>query len=56
MPGTPGDGSGLGLAIVKEVIDRHEGTIDVARDSELGGACMHVSFPKSPAIALPAGA
>ncbi|MEJ5997248.1 HAMP domain-containing sensor histidine kinase [Corynebacterium sp. H130] len=37
-------GSGLGLSIVKQVIDRHNGTIEV-RDSEDGGTLMQITLP-----------
>lgn len=38
------DGTGLGLAIVKQMMDEHEGTIEVDRSS-LGGARFTASFP-----------
>lgn len=37
-------GSGLGLSIVKQVIDRHNGTIEVL-DSEEGGTLMQITLP-----------
>lgn len=37
-------GSGLGLAIVKEVVESHQGTVDV-NDSPLGGARFTISLP-----------
>lgn len=37
-------GSGLGLAIVKRIVEEHSGSV-WARDSELGGAAMHVRLP-----------
>lgn len=37
-------GSGLGLSIVKQVIERHNGTIEV-RDSDDGGTLMQITLP-----------
>ncbi len=37
-------GSGLGLAIVKRIVEEHSGSV-WARDSELGGAAMHLRLP-----------
>ncbi|PCI30484.1 MAG: hypothetical protein COB67_01500 [SAR324 cluster bacterium] len=44
-PGTAGEkGTGLGLSITKELIERHEGTVDVT--SEVGkGTCFRLIFP-----------
>ncbi len=41
-------GSGLGLSIVKAVVDRHEGSIDLAQ-SPLGGLRVTVRLPRRPA-------
>ncbi|MBU1234019.1 MAG: PAS domain S-box protein [Proteobacteria bacterium] len=38
------DGTGLGLAIVKQIVDGHQGSIEVGR-STLGGAKFTVFFP-----------
>ena len=38
-------GSGLGLAIVAEIVAAHGGTVIVADDAELGGACFRVTLP-----------
>ncbi len=37
-------GSGLGLAIVKRIVEEHSGSV-WTRDSELGGAAMHLRLP-----------
>ena len=37
-------GSGLGLAIVKRIVEEHSGTV-WAKDSQLGGAALHVRLP-----------
>lgn len=37
-------GTGLGLSIVKQIIDAHQGTINVS-ESKLGGICMTISLP-----------
>lgn len=39
-------GSGLGLAIVAQVVDELEGTVDVGRDPELGGARLTITLPE----------
>lgn len=44
IAGTSGDGSGLGLAIVQEVVDRHDGDLDISTSIELGGACVQATF------------
>jgi len=41
-----GKGTGLGLAITKRVLDEHEGTMVFSRSEELGGACVHLLFPR----------
>ena len=40
-----GKGTGLGLAITKRVPDEHEGSIEIGRSDELGGAFFHLRFP-----------
>lgn len=37
-------GSGLGLAIVKRIVEEHSGSV-WTRDSQLGGAAMHIRLP-----------
>lgn len=37
-------GSGLGLAIVKRIVEEHSGTV-WAKESQLGGAALHVRLP-----------
>ncbi|HVB19127.1 MAG TPA: HAMP domain-containing sensor histidine kinase [Acidimicrobiales bacterium] len=39
-------GSGLGLAIVAQVVDELEGTVQVDRDPELGGARFTITLPE----------
>ena len=41
-----GKGTGLGLAITKRVLDEHEGSIEIGRSDELGGAYFHLRFPR----------
>jgi two-component system, OmpR family, sensor histidine kinase QseC len=43
------DGSGLGLAIVKQVIDLHQGMLEIGR-SPSGGAKIVLVFPKTRAV------
>ncbi len=38
-------GTGLGLPIVKTIVDRHGGTIDIARSEDLGGAAITIRLP-----------
>lgn len=40
-----GGGSGLGLSIVREMVERHYGTVAVARRSAAGGSVFTVVFP-----------
>ena len=40
-----GGGSGLGLSIVREMVERHYGTVSVARRSATGGSVFTVVFP-----------
>jgi len=40
-------GSGLGLAIVAQVVDELEGTVQVDRDPELGGARFTITLPEA---------
>jgi two-component system sensor histidine kinase QseC len=40
-------GSGLGLAIVKQIVELHDGTIDLHK-SDLGGLCVLVELPLAP--------
>ncbi len=39
------DGTGLGLAIIKQIVEGHQGTIDVSRSTTLGGAKFTIFFP-----------
>ena len=52
----PETGSGLGLAIVKVIADRHGATVELGQSARLGGLKVAVSFPATPATALPSGA
>ena len=47
IAGTAGDGSGLGLAIAKEIVDRHAGTLEIARSDLHGGTRVRVFFPQA---------
>jgi two-component system sensor histidine kinase TctE len=49
IAGTPGEGSGLGLAIVREVVERHQGTLEIDAPDGRGGARFCVRFPRAPA-------
>jgi two-component system sensor histidine kinase TctE len=47
--GTNVDGSGLGLAIVREIVERHEGSIDIgtspsSKDAALPGTLISIEF------------
>ena len=48
-----GDGTGIGLSIVRTVVEVHHAQVRLD-DSELGGLCAHVRFPKegSPTLAV----
>ena len=41
-----GKGTGLGLAITKRVLDEHEGTMTLGQSDALGGARVHLLFPR----------
>jgi two-component system, NtrC family, sensor kinase len=43
-----GQGTGLGLSISRDIVRRHGGTLIVARDAELGGACFTCRLPVAP--------
>jgi len=43
------DGLGLGLYIVQQIVERHQGTIDVSSTSETGKTVFTVSLPREPA-------
>jgi two-component system, OmpR family, sensor histidine kinase MprB len=38
-------GSGLGLAIVRQVVELHDGTVDVVNAPD-GGTCFTLRFPR----------
>ena len=38
--------TGLGLAITKRVLHEHEGTMVFSQSEDLGGACVHLLFPR----------
>ena len=40
-----GSGSGLGLAIVKEIVEAHEGRLEIADNEESSGTCVRCFFP-----------
>jgi two-component system sensor histidine kinase TctE len=47
--GTNVDGSGLGLAIVREIVERHEGSINIgtspsSKDAALPGTLISIEF------------
>lgn len=49
-----GFGAGLGLAIVRQIVQAHQGTIDV-QSSPGSGAIFTLTFPNNPAAAKPKG-
>jgi signal transduction histidine kinase len=52
--GSSSEGAGLGLSIVKQVIDSHDGAIELGQSS-LGGALVRLSFAAKPGGALHIG-
>ncbi len=42
---TKSSGNGLGLPIVKQIVDAHQGELEILSSSELGGTCVIVSLP-----------
>ena len=40
-----GNHSGLGLAIARTIVEAHDGTLTVANDAPLGGACLVIELP-----------
>lgn len=40
-----GPGSGLGLAIVQQIVELHEGQLEIGSSDSLGGACLRVILP-----------
>lgn len=40
-------GTGLGLAIVKELVTLHNGQVEVAHSTSLGGALLKIQFPRT---------
>ena len=48
-----GGGTGIGLALVRQIVDAHDGTIEI-ESGDLGGATFRVTFPARPATATPA--
>lgn len=47
-----GNGCGLGMAIVKEIVERHEGWVEL-RDAEPQGLIVHMEFPRHPTLPSP---
>jgi len=45
VPGTRGEGSGLGLAIVQEVVDQHQGKLEIGAGADGRGTRIRVTFP-----------
>jgi two-component system sensor histidine kinase TctE len=41
-----GNGCGLGMAIVKEIVERHDGTVELL-DADPSGLIVHVVLPKN---------
>lgn len=46
---TKAKGTGLGLAIVHQIATSHSATVQVQNSATLGGACVSLTFPLSPA-------
>jgi len=40
-------GYGFGLAIVCRILEWHQGKLAISQSKQLGGACFHISLPKS---------
>ena len=38
-------GPGLGLKISREIINKHDGALEIAQSSQLGGACLIITLP-----------
>jgi len=46
----PSEGTGLGLAITHRIVGRHQGSIDMGRSEDLGGACVQLWLPTTSTI------
>lgn len=49
VPGSAVGGSGLGLAIIKAIAQRHGATLALDQSQRLGGLCVRINFPATPA-------
>jgi len=49
VPGSAVGGSGLGLAIIKAIAQRHGAALALDQSQRLGGLCVRINFPATPA-------